>query len=428
MQAIDETGEDKERCGQQIEHQRQPVPLPGRKAEQDAIGGQTCNGEAGEPEPEPRTADADGRCGDEQDIGHGRHKRRFARGDQQRHGVAGGDAQPGQCRPVQQRREHGEHRNGPERDKGRCRTKQAVERVGGIKIGKQRQAAGGRQRRRNVGGLKAWNGEDTRPAPGELARCHQAKPEDCPEKDPHLRTEEIVVDRIFDEEHAADGQSDAPGPDSPLATNLAFPVDGGFGRWFHRLCLRGLVAASQMGKGTGHGCRFAGLAVFIRIGGNACTGGHVCRYGISLGRCGVRGSRLRRNRRRYTSGQRQFKARNAVLQFGDTQIEHYGKDKGNEAQDQADNRQHRQLVHVVPFGVSAVRGTLTSRVLQDAAARCHGRREGHFYSSWHGSTMASMPRPGVPALASVWTAGRVPCCWSVRTERERHGCHDQVMA
>ena len=112
----------------EMHHRRQGI---GSVEDEDEEGpGQDAGrGRKGEPAPQAKARDPIGGQDHEDEIDHQRPGLRFVRGDEERASHGAEQAERGEDRAMQRRRNHGEDRDEAEQDEGRRRADQIVERV-----------------------------------------------------------------------------------------------------------------------------------------------------------------------------------------------------------------------------------------------------------------------------------------------------------
>ena len=126
------------------------------------------------PAPHPHPRQAEGGRGDDREIDVERPEVRLAGGDQDRGDEGGGDAEPGQRRPVQQCRGQRAHRHQPEQDERGGGHQEAVQRIGRVDGRKGHGRAGGGQDRRDVGDRQSLRSWRCSPCGGSIRRRRAA--------------------------------------------------------------------------------------------------------------------------------------------------------------------------------------------------------------------------------------------------------------
>ena len=160
-----------------------------------------------------------------------------------------------------------QERDDPEQNERHGRTDEAVKRVSRVNVG-----IGDRRSRRGQHARDVRLGETHDPgldltAPGPFAGPDQSERHEAREKHPLRRAEPALLDRIANEEEAAERERDAAGPDRPLRAEAlletGFCLDGrrrrrgrvrdGFRHGADRLVRSGLFLGRGV-RGRGEGC------------------------------------------------------------------------------------------------------------------------------------------------------------------------------
>ena len=171
------------------------------------------------PAPHPHPRQAEGGRGDDREIDVERPEVRLAGGDQDRRDEGGGDAEPGQRRPVQQCRGQRAHRDQPEQDEGGGGHQEAVQRIGCVDGREGHRRAGGGQDRRDVGDRQCFDRGDALLAAGPFAGSEQRQREQAAEQHTHSGAEQAGLDRIAHHEEAAERQRQAADPHHPAGAD-----------------------------------------------------------------------------------------------------------------------------------------------------------------------------------------------------------------
>ena len=236
------------------EMRRKPVDMGVLHARQRPEESERHRGDR-EPQPHPHARERKGRRRHHGDVDVERPVVRLAGRNQQRRDEGADQAERGQRRAVQQRRGERRQRHHAEQHEGEGGIEEAVKAVGRVDGGKGAGGAGRGQDARHVRARHAGKSAGQFVAAGPFAGCDEGGREQPAEEQPHAGPDQAGLDRIFDEEDAAERERHAADPDGPAGAELFFEALGGLLVGRGRRRRRWRWRRSRCGGARGFGCR-----------------------------------------------------------------------------------------------------------------------------------------------------------------------------
>ncbi len=257
-----------------------------------------------EPSPFADARHAEDGGGDGENMEHDREGRRRGARDEKRRGIAAERSERRESRPVDDGEEERDETGDGQKDESGTGADEAVERVRGVDRGKERDAGGAGQDRRNVRlGEDLGQGERPVAAPEPLAGHEEHDGEQDAERDARRGSEQTLLDRIAHQEDGAERQRQPADQNRPARADLRFERFAGWHR-LRQLWRRGSAGSSAAGASASAGGAWAASAgsggiaaetAGMRLDGRGLRHGRDRRFGkgrhVRLGDARRRGSR-----------------------------------------------------------------------------------------------------------------------------------------